>query len=95
VLSTIGPKIARLTGSGDSNEQELGIELFEHVLRQPLARQAVWASAEESEASSNSETTQSNVISRFASSFLTTLFNTSYLDGILKFITTRSIVWFK
>ncbi|KAA1092896.1 H(+)-transporting V1 sector ATPase subunit H [Puccinia graminis f. sp. tritici] len=63
VLSTIGPMIARLTGSGDSNEQELGIELFEHVLRQPLARQAVWASAEESGASSNGETTQSNVIS--------------------------------
>ncbi|KAI7942241.1 hypothetical protein MJO28_012268, partial [Puccinia striiformis f. sp. tritici] len=63
VLSIIGPKIARLTSSGDSNEQELGIELFEHVLRQPLARQVVWASVEEARASSNEETPQSNVIS--------------------------------
>lgn len=65
VLSTIGPKIARLTNSEDSNEQELGIELFEHVLRQPLARQAVW-SAEELGAARNQEAAQPNVISRFA-----------------------------
>lgn len=62
VLSTIGPKIARLTNSEDSNEQELGIELFEHVLRQPLARQAVW-SAEEPGAARNQEAAQPNVIS--------------------------------
>lgn len=62
VLSTIGPEIARLTSSGDSNEQELGIELFEHVLRQPIARQAVWA-AKGSGASSNGEANETSIIS--------------------------------
>lgn len=45
VLSLVGPKVALLTNSSDSNEQELGIELAEHVLRQSVARKTFWSAS--------------------------------------------------
>ncbi|CAH7666830.1 armadillo-type protein [Phakopsora pachyrhizi] len=63
VLAASITGIGKLLASSDSNQQELGIECLQHILRQPIARSAVWAQSADS-SSSDSETSSNAIISR-------------------------------
>ncbi|EGG10705.1 uncharacterized protein MELLADRAFT_115473 [Melampsora larici-populina 98AG31] len=65
------PGIDQLVQSNDLNEQEIGIQCLDHVLRQPSIRQTLWQSENPSESSkdksnptpSNSRSAQSGLLS--------------------------------